>query len=135
MAGLFDDVFGFVLGTLDQPAFTGELSIRYERPTPLDRPLLCRGWLDRREGRKLWIVGELVDVVRGRPAGAGQGDEPVHHRADHGPRRRDPAAPGTRRLIQRFAEVGHRAAAGRNEIGGVMANTSFHVPAAAHTSS
>ncbi len=73
VAGLFDDVFGFVLGTIDQPAFTGELSIRYERPTPLDRPLLCRGWLDRRAGRKLWIVGELID--------ASEPDRPVLARA------------------------------------------------------
>lgn len=63
VAGLFDDVFGFVLGVLDQPAFTGELSVRYERPTPLHRRLLCRGRLDRREGRKLWTSGELVDAT------------------------------------------------------------------------
>ena len=61
VAGLFDDVFGFVLGMIAQPAFTGELSVRYERPTPLHRPLLCRGRLERRDGRKLWITGELVD--------------------------------------------------------------------------
>lgn len=63
VAGLFDDVFGFVLGLVGEPAFTGELAVRYEAPTPLGRPLVCRGRLDRREGRKLWIVGELVDVT------------------------------------------------------------------------
>ena len=45
VAGLFDDVFGFVLGVIQEPAFTGELKVRYERPTPLHRPLLCRGRL------------------------------------------------------------------------------------------
>ena len=63
VAALFDDVFGFILGVIRQPAFTGELSIRYERATPLHRPLLCRGRLADRAGRKLWIEGELVDVT------------------------------------------------------------------------
>jgi acyl-coenzyme A thioesterase PaaI-like protein len=62
VAGLFDDVFGFVLGVLEEPAFTGELKVRYERPTPLHRPLLCRGRLTARNGRKLLIEGELVDA-------------------------------------------------------------------------
>ena len=61
VAGLFDDVFGFVLGVVQEPAFTGELKVRYERPTPLHRPLLCRGRLASRQGRKLMIEGELID--------------------------------------------------------------------------
>jgi acyl-coenzyme A thioesterase PaaI-like protein len=62
VAGLFDDVFGFVLDILQEPAFTGELAIRYEQPTPLHRPIACRGRLARRDGRKLHIEGELVDL-------------------------------------------------------------------------
>jgi len=61
VAGLFDDVFGFVLGVIQRPAFTGELKVRYERPTPLHRPLLCRGRLVSQQGRKLTIDGELID--------------------------------------------------------------------------
>jgi acyl-coenzyme A thioesterase PaaI-like protein len=63
VAALFDDVFGFILGVIKQPAFTGELSIRYEAGTPLHRPLVCRGRLAERSGRKLWIEGELVDIT------------------------------------------------------------------------
>jgi acyl-coenzyme A thioesterase PaaI-like protein len=63
VAALFDDVFGFILGVIKQPAFTGELSIRYEAGTPLHRPLVCRGRLVERSGRKLWIEGELVDTT------------------------------------------------------------------------
>jgi acyl-coenzyme A thioesterase PaaI-like protein len=72
VAALFDDVFGFVLGILQEPAFTGELTVRYVRPTPLHRRLVCRGRLAERDGRKIWIEGELVDeasdevVARGR---------------------------------------------------------------------
>jgi acyl-coenzyme A thioesterase PaaI-like protein len=68
VAGLFDDVFGFVLDVIQEAAFTGELTIRYERPTPLHRPIACRGRLARREGRKLYIEGELVDLeTEGQP--------------------------------------------------------------------
>ena len=63
VAGLFDDVFGFVLDVVQEAAFTGELTIRYEQPTPLHRPIACRGRLARREGRKLHIEGELVDIT------------------------------------------------------------------------
>ena len=62
VAGLFDDVFGFVLDVVGEPAFTGELTIRYLGPTPLHREIACRGRLVGREGRKLFIEGELVDV-------------------------------------------------------------------------
>jgi acyl-coenzyme A thioesterase PaaI-like protein len=62
VAGLFDDIFGFVLDIVQEAAFTGELKIRYERPTPLHRPIACHGRLARRDGRKLWIEGEIVDV-------------------------------------------------------------------------
>jgi len=63
VAALFDDVFGFILGVVGQAAFTGELTIRYERGTPLYRPIVCRGRLAERSGRKLWIEGELVDIT------------------------------------------------------------------------
>ena len=62
VAGLFDDVFGFVLGVLREPAFTGELKVRYQAPTPLYRPLACRARLTERDGRKLHMTGELIDV-------------------------------------------------------------------------
>lgn len=65
VAALFDDTFGFVLGMLHQPAFTGDLYIRYLRPTPLFRELACRVRLDERAGRKLLMSGELTDIETG----------------------------------------------------------------------
>jgi acyl-coenzyme A thioesterase PaaI-like protein len=62
VAGLFDDVFGFVLDVVGEPAFTGELTIRYVAPTPLHREIACRGRVVGRDGRKLFIEGELVDL-------------------------------------------------------------------------
>ncbi len=65
VAALFDDVFGFILGVIRQPGFTGDLYVRYQAPTPLFRRLSCRVRLDRREGRKLLVAGELTDVESG----------------------------------------------------------------------
>jgi acyl-coenzyme A thioesterase PaaI-like protein len=59
VSALFDDVFGFILTIYQQPGFTGELTIRYERGVPLHQPLECRVRLDDREGRKLYMTGEL----------------------------------------------------------------------------
>ena len=50
-----------------QPAFTGELTVRYERPTPLHRPLACRGRLGERDGRKM--------LDRGRAGRRRDGDD------------------------------------------------------------
>jgi acyl-coenzyme A thioesterase PaaI-like protein len=65
VAALFDDVFGYVLGVVRQPAFTGSITIRYAAPTPLHRELACRVRLDGRDGRKLLMSGELTDTTTG----------------------------------------------------------------------
>lgn len=65
VAALFDDVCGFVLGMVRQPAFTGELTVRYLAPTPLHRRLVCRARKVGHERRKLFIESELVDVDSG----------------------------------------------------------------------
>jgi acyl-CoA thioesterase FadM len=62
VSALFDDVFGSVLGVIHQAAFTGDLYIRYVAPTPLFRELACRVRLADRDGRKMFMTGELVDV-------------------------------------------------------------------------
>jgi acyl-coenzyme A thioesterase PaaI-like protein len=59
VAAAFDDVTGFVIGKLQEPAFTGELSVRYLSAVPIDEPLEIRARLDGRERRKLFISAEL----------------------------------------------------------------------------
>jgi acyl-coenzyme A thioesterase PaaI-like protein len=58
VAAAFDDVTGFVIAQLQEPAFTGELTVRYLAPVPVDEPLELRTRLDGRERRKLFISGE-----------------------------------------------------------------------------
>ena len=64
VAALFDDVYGFVLNLLAQPAFTGELGVRYEAGVPIGVPLECRVRLKERSGRKVFMDGELYDGDR-----------------------------------------------------------------------
>jgi acyl-coenzyme A thioesterase PaaI-like protein len=59
VAAVFDDVTGFVIGRLQEPAFTGELTVRYLAGVPVDEPLEIRARLDGRERRKLFISAEL----------------------------------------------------------------------------
>jgi acyl-coenzyme A thioesterase PaaI-like protein len=68
ISALFDDVFGFILTIHSVPAFTGELTVRYEHGVPLHEPLECRVRLSERDGRKIHMAGELTgdDGVGGR---------------------------------------------------------------------
>lgn len=61
VAALFDDVYGFVLSLQMQPAFTGELSVRYDAGVPIGVRLECRVRMESAEGRKLRMAGELLD--------------------------------------------------------------------------
>jgi acyl-coenzyme A thioesterase PaaI-like protein len=55
VAAVFDDFTGSVIGMLQEPAFTGELTVRFVRAVPVRTPLRLRTWLDSRDGRKLYI--------------------------------------------------------------------------------
>jgi acyl-coenzyme A thioesterase PaaI-like protein len=66
VAALFDDVYGFILQVKAQIAFTGELWLRYEAGVPIGEPLTCRVRLERQEGRKLYMTGELTIEATGQ---------------------------------------------------------------------
>jgi acyl-coenzyme A thioesterase PaaI-like protein len=55
VAAAFDDFTGAIIGMLEEPAFTGELVVRFVQPVPVGTPLRLRTWLDSRDGRKLHI--------------------------------------------------------------------------------
>jgi acyl-coenzyme A thioesterase PaaI-like protein len=60
VTAVFDDVTGFVIGRLGEPAFTGELTVRFLAPVPVEEPLTIRTRLEGRERRKLFITGEAT---------------------------------------------------------------------------
>jgi len=59
VAGVFDVVLGLAARAATRAAVTGELTIRYHRPTPLHEDLVFRGWIDVDDGRHLTVRGEL----------------------------------------------------------------------------
>jgi acyl-coenzyme A thioesterase PaaI-like protein len=54
VAAMFDELLGFVQLA---PGFTAFLHVDYRRPTPLNRDLELRGWIESVEGRKRTIRG------------------------------------------------------------------------------
>jgi hypothetical protein len=59
VAMVLDELLGAVNACLGLGAFTGTLSIRYERPTPIATELELESWVDRTEGRKVFTVGTI----------------------------------------------------------------------------
>jgi acyl-coenzyme A thioesterase PaaI-like protein len=55
VAAIFDDVMGYLLSIVQEPAFTGQLTVNYRAPTPMGQQLTFRAWVTGREGRKLFI--------------------------------------------------------------------------------
>lgn len=62
VAAIFDDVLGYLLSIHRQPAFTGEMTVRYKAPTPMGERLTFRGRLVGRDGRKLMTEGEATSA-------------------------------------------------------------------------
>ena len=58
----FDDAMGFVLNVIKVVAYTGQITVNYKAPTPLRQPLIVSAWLERREGRKLFLEAELHQI-------------------------------------------------------------------------
>lgn len=66
VAACFDEFFGLVqmLAKSVEPAMTGTLTIKYRSPCPLRTDLQLRGWVDRSEGRKLFLKATISDGER-----------------------------------------------------------------------
>lgn len=60
VAAVFDDVTGYVIGMLGEPSFTGELTVRFVAPVPVEELLTLRARLESRDGRKLFITAEAT---------------------------------------------------------------------------
>ena len=59
VAALFDQFLGCAQRITKQPGFTGTLTVRYLQPTPLNVELRLNGWVERIEGRKNILKGEM----------------------------------------------------------------------------
>ena len=59
VAMVLDELLGAVNACLGLGAYTGTLTIRYERPTPIGAELTFDAGVDRTEGRKVFTVGTI----------------------------------------------------------------------------
>jgi acyl-coenzyme A thioesterase PaaI-like protein len=71
VAMVLDELLGAVNACLGLGAYTGTLTVRYERPTPIGQELAFDARVDRTEGRKVFTVGTISadDVVTARAEG------------------------------------------------------------------
>jgi acyl-coenzyme A thioesterase PaaI-like protein len=58
VAAVFDDLMGYVLAMVREPAFTGRLTVNYKAPVPMETPVEFRAWMRERDGRKLFVDAE-----------------------------------------------------------------------------
>jgi len=61
VAALIDETMGLVMSIQGLVAFTVQLDVSYRAPTPVFRPIVSKGWLEKRDGRKLYINCEVTD--------------------------------------------------------------------------
>ena len=71
VAMVLDELLGAVNACLGLGAFTGTLTIRYERPTPIDADLEMESRVERTAGRKVFTIGTISagGVVTARAEG------------------------------------------------------------------
>jgi acyl-coenzyme A thioesterase PaaI-like protein len=72
-AGVMDEVLGHVPILNGQLSVTGTLTVRFEKPVPIERPLTASAWVHRRAERKWHIAGELVLASSGVRLAAAEG--------------------------------------------------------------
>jgi acyl-coenzyme A thioesterase PaaI-like protein len=59
VAAVFDEALGMACIFSGGPAMTGEITVRYLKPTPTKVRLRIEARFDRQEGRKIYISGEM----------------------------------------------------------------------------
>lgn len=61
VAAVFDDLTGYALAVVQEPGFTGRLTVSYRKPVPVDVPITFRARIRAREDRKLHVEAEATD--------------------------------------------------------------------------
>ncbi|MAI25136.1 MAG: hypothetical protein CMN75_03800 [Spirochaeta sp.] len=59
LSAILDEALGLASIFSGQPGMTGELTVRYLKPTPVEMPLRIEARFDRQEGRKIYNSGEI----------------------------------------------------------------------------
>lgn len=59
-AAVMDEMLGHVPILHEQMTVTATLTVNFKKPVPVERPLVARAWIDKVEGSKWFISGELA---------------------------------------------------------------------------
>jgi acyl-coenzyme A thioesterase PaaI-like protein len=59
-ASVMDELLGHVPLHHNQLSVTGTLTVNFRKPVPIERPLRARAWIDKVDGQKWYISGELM---------------------------------------------------------------------------
>ncbi|MGH0035840.1 MAG: PaaI family thioesterase [Myxococcota bacterium] len=59
VAAAFDEILGYANSLSGSPGMTARLTVNYRQPTPLLTPLRFEAQLDRVEGRKIFVTGQV----------------------------------------------------------------------------
>jgi acyl-CoA thioesterase FadM len=70
---VLDEALGHVPILNNQLTVTGTLTVRFVKPVPIERDLEARAWVDRIEGRKWFMSGEIVLASSGALLTSGTG--------------------------------------------------------------
>jgi acyl-coenzyme A thioesterase PaaI-like protein len=81
-AAAFDEILGHMGPFNGALTVTGGLCIDYLKPVPISRPLQVRAWVDRVEGRKWFIEGEMTLIATGALLGRAHGVF-IERKAEH----------------------------------------------------
>lgn len=72
-AATFDEVLGHLGPLSGALTVTGTLTIEFVKPVPIERELDVRGWVDRVEGRRWHLMGEMTLRATGAVLGRANG--------------------------------------------------------------
>lgn len=74
VAAYLDEILGATcVRSTGRPALTGELTVRYVRPVPLETPLVGLGWLVTDHGRYVDVEARLEELGTGTPLATARG--------------------------------------------------------------
>lgn len=59
-ASVLDEILGHVPIRHNQLSVTGTLTVNFLKPVPIERPLQVRAWIDKVDGQKWYISGDLA---------------------------------------------------------------------------
>lgn len=60
IAAVFDDLTNYALAIIQEPGFTGRLTVNFRRPIPIETPVEFRARIRERDGRKLYIEADAT---------------------------------------------------------------------------